>query len=282
MDEDIATDVTENIADIINTAIELVTAYGLSVIGAIAILIIGVMAAGWAERATSKALTKAKKIDDILRGFFASSARYAVMAFTVIAVLNQFGVETTSFIAVLGAAGLAIGLALQGTLSNVAAGVMLLIFRPFKVGDFIECGSVTGVIDRVTLFITEMHSGDNIQIIVPNAQLWNTSIRNYSHHATRRIDLTIGIGYDADINKAMDLFRGTLESDDRVNKEPEPLIAVTQLGASSVDILVRFWCASGDYWGLTFDMNKALKEACDGAGISIPYPHRTVEVIQKA
>lgn len=271
---------TTNVEEVIALVTESITTYGLSVIGAIALLIFGVMAAGWTERMVSKGLSKTKKIDDILRGFFSSMARYTVLILVFIAVLDQFGVETTSFIAVLGAAGLAIGLALQGTLSNVAAGVMLLVFRPFKVGDFVEVGGLSGSIDRVTLFFTEMHTGDNIHMIMPNAQIWGGSIKNYSHHPKRRFDMVVGVGYEVDLNKAMDLFTGIVNKDVRAHGDPEPLVVIQSLGESSVDILIRTWCDSSDYWGLQFDLNKAIKEACDENNISIPYPHRTVELIQ--
>ena len=269
-----------NVEEILALVIDSVTLYGLSVIGAITLLIFGVIAAGWVERGVTKALSKTKRVDDILRGFFASMARYIVLILVFIAVLDQFGVETTSFIAVLGAAGLAIGLALQGTLSNVAAGVMLLVFRPFKVGDFVEVGGLSGSIDRMTLFFTEMHTGDNIHMVMPNAQIWGSSIKNYSHHPKRRFDMIVGVGYEVDLNKAMAVFTDLVTKDDRVHADPEPLVAIKALGESSVDIMIRIWCDSGDYWGLQFDLNKAIKEACDEYNISIPYPHRTVELIQ--
>ena len=271
---------TTNVEDILNLLIENITTYGLSVVGAIALLIFGVIAAGWTERMVTKGLSKTKRVDDILRGFFASMARYIVLILVFIAVLDQFGVETTSFIAVLGAAGLAIGLALQGTLSNVAAGVMLLVFRPFKVGDFVEVAGLAGSIDRVTLFFTEMHTGDNIHMVVPNAQIWGSSIKNYSHHPKRRFDMVVGVGYDADLSTTMALFGTLVGNDARVHAAPDPLVAIKALGESSVDIMIRIWCDSGDYWGLQFDLNKAIKEACDENNISIPYPHRTVELIQ--
>ena len=261
---------------------KIVTTYGLDVVAAIVILIVGWIIAGWAGGFTRRSLTRAPKIDDMLAGFFAGLVKYLVLIVTVLAVLSQFGIQTTSLIAVLGAAGLAIGLALQGTLSNVAAGVMLQIFRPFKVGDFIEGGGVTGSVDAVTLFVTELHTPDNVHIVVPNGQLWNTAIKNYSHHATRRVDFVFGIAYEDDINRATDIIQGRIDADGRVHKDPEPMIVVGELADSSVNLIVRVWCDSGDYWGVKFDLTKSVKEALDGGGISIPYPQHTVHMTTTA
>ncbi|MCB2099890.1 MAG: mechanosensitive ion channel [Rhodobacterales bacterium] len=260
--------------------VSIVTTYGLSVIGAIAILIIGWIAAGWVRSGVTKALKRVKGVDDMLTGFFASMARYAVLAFTIIAVLDQFGVETTSLIAVFGAAGLAIGLALQGTLSNVAAGVMLLLFRPFKVGDYIDGGGVAGTVKDVGLFITEFSTPDNVKIIVPNSQLWGASIKNFSANPTRRVDFVFGIGYGDDIDKAMAVIRQVAEADARVHKDPEPFIVVGNLGDSSVDLTTRLWCNAGDYWGVKFDVTKAVKQAFDREGVSIPFPQRDVHLFK--
>lgn len=260
----------------------LITTYGLSVVGAIVILIFGFMAAGWMRSAVRKALSKIDRVDATLRGFFASLTYYAVIVFTVIAVLAQFGVETTSFIAVLGAAGLAIGLALQGTLSNVAAGVMLLLFRPFRVGDYIEGGGLAGTVKSITLFVTELATPDNVQIIAPNSQLWGSAIKNYSFHSTRRLDLAIGIAYEDDIDRALAACLDEVKKDSRVHGDPAPMAAVTGLGDSSVDIIVRFWCDAADYWGLKFDLTKNLKNRMDAENISIPYPQRMIRTAPAA
>lgn len=254
----------------------LITTYGLSVVGAIIILIVGFMIAGWVKSAVSKALSKVEKVDETLRAFFASLAYYAVVIFTVVAVLAQFGIETTSFIAVLGAAGLAIGLALQGTLSNVAAGVMLLLFRPFKIGDYIEGGGLAGTVKSITLFVTELATPDNVQIIAPNSQLWGSAIKNYSFHPTRRVDLVIGIAYEDDIDRGLAACVDEVKKDSRVLADPAPMAAVTDLGDSSVNFTVRIWCNAADYWGLKFDMTKNLKNRMDAENISIPYPQRMV------
>ncbi len=268
---------------VMNTAdqiVAIITEYGLDVVGAIAILIAGWIASQWVHASVAKALGRSKKVDAMLRGFFASLAKYLVLIFTGLMVLSQFGVQTASLIAVLGAAGLAIGLALQGTLSNVAAGVMILIFRPFKIGDYVEAGGKAGTVKAVTLFITEMATPDNVQIIVPNSQIWGSSVVNYSFHGTRRVDLALGIGYEDNIGMAVEAIKQTIAADERVLQEPEPMVAVSELANSSVNLVIRIWCQAADYWPLKFDMTRALKEKMDSEGISIPYPQRTVHMIQ--
>lgn len=272
----------QSIGDIWTMVVALVTTYGLSVIGAIVILIIGFVIAGWAKRSVSRALSKFKRVDETLRDFFSSIVYYAIIVFTIIAVLSQFGVETTSFIAVLGAAGLAIGLALQGTLSNVAAGVMLLLFRPFRTGDYIEGGGLAGTVKSVSLFVTELATPDNVQIIAPNSQIWGDAIKNYSFHPTRRVDIVIGIAYEDEIDKAIAAIVDETKKDSRVHSDPEPMAAVTDLGDSSVNFTVRVWCNAGDFWPLKFDLTKNLKNRMDAEGITIPYPQRTLHTIAEA
>lgn len=256
----------------------LLTTYGLDVVGALAMLFVGWFLSGWARRAVDQGLSKFDSFDVTLRTFFASLAKYLVIVVTIVAVLNQFGVETTSLIAVLGAAGLAIGLALQGTLSNVAAGVMLLIFRPFKVGDFIDAGGISGTVKGITLFVTELATPDNVQIIAPNAQLWGTAVKNYSFHSTRRVDFLLGIAYEDEIDKAIAAINDVIAGDSRAHKDPEPLVVVSELADSSVNLTIRIWVDAGDYWPLKFDLTKAFKERLDAEGVSIPYPQRTVHV----
>ena len=213
-------------------------------------------------------------------GFFGSLVKYVIIAITIIAVLNRFGVETTSLVAVVGAAGLAIGLALQGTLSNVAAGVMLLLFRPFKVGDYIEAAGLAGTVKSISLFVTEMATPDNVQIIAPNAQLWGAAVKNFSFHETRRVDLLIGIAYEDDIDKAMAAIHAVVGADSRSHDDPAPMVAVAELADSSVNLTVRVWCQAGDYWGLKFDLTKAVKERLDAEGITIPFPQVQTHVTQ--
>ncbi len=259
--------------------VEILTTYGLSVIYAIIMLIVGWIAAGMIGRGVRSALRRTDHVDETITGFAASTARYFVLAVVVISVLQLFGFQTTSLIAVLGAASLAIGLAMQGTLSNVAAGVMLLIFRPFRVGDYVEVAGESGTVKALSLFLTELATPDNVQIIVPNSQAWGASVRNYSAHPTRRVDITIGISYDDDMDAAMATFRQTIGADARIHAMPEPFVAITNLGDSAVDVTLRVWCAASDYWALKFDLTKKLKEALDAAGISIPYPH--VQVVRQ-
>lgn len=272
--------------DITNTATEyadmlavLLTTYGLSVLGGIVMLIIGWSVAGWAKRAVDRGLGKVESIDVTLRSFLASATRYLILVLTVLAVLSEFGIQTASLITVFGAASLAIGLALQGTLSNLAAGVMLLFFRPFHVGDYVEAGGHAGTVKAIDLFMTEFATPDNVRILVPNGNIWGGAVVNYSHHDTRRVDFLIGIDYGDDINKAFETIRGVIVADERVHADPEPMVVVGELADNSVNIVVRVWCAAGDYWGLKFDMTKAFKEALDKAGISIPFPQRTVHIV---
>ena len=257
---------------------ELITGYGMDIIGAVVILIIGWIAAGWAARMTGRALGRFEKVDVTLARFFQSIVRYLVLILTVLAVLSQFGVQTASLITVLGAAGLAIGLALQGTLSNVAAGVMLLMFRPFKIGDYVEVGGVSGTVGAITLFVTEMDSPDNIHIVVPNAQVWGAAVKNYSYNPTRRCDIAVGIAYEDDIGKAIAAITSVIEADERAFTDPAPLVAVTDLGDSSVNFTVRAWCNAGDRWPMMLDLTKNIKERLDQEGISIPYPQRTIHM----
>ncbi len=276
----------ENAGETMQTAIEqaiaLITEYGLDVVGAIVILVIGLVVSGWVSRAVRSGLSRVKSVDSMLRGFFASMAKYFVIAITLIAVLERFGVETTSFVAVLGAAGLAIGLALQGTLSNVAAGVMLLLFRPFKVGDYVEVAGLSGTVADVSLFTTELTTPDNVQIVTPNSDIWGTAIKNYSHHATRRVQLIVGIGYGDDMDKAIEVIKGVLSAEERIHAEPEPFVAVSNLGDSSVDITIRVWCDAANFWPLSFTLPKAVKEAFDKNDISIPFPQQDVHMHQVA
>lgn len=271
----------EQITETINHVAELVTAYGLQVVGAVVILIVGWVAAGWARSAANKGLGKIRGMDETLQHFLSTLVRYLVIAVTVVMVLERFGVQTASLIAVLGAAGLAIGLALQGTLSNLAAGVMLLFFRPFKIGDFVDAAGISGTVKVISLFTTEMATPDNVKIIVPNKQLWDTSIKNFSANPTRRVDFLLGVGYGDDIDKAFKVIKDIVDADSRCHKEPEPQIVVGNLGDSSVDIIVRVWCDAGDYWGIKFDLTKAFKQTFDKEGIEIPFPQRVVHMVSE-
>jgi small conductance mechanosensitive channel len=225
------------------------------------------------------ASTMEKRNVDVLLASFSSNIIYvALVAFVIIAALGQLGIQTTSFVAIIGAAGLAIGLSLQGSLSNFASGVMIIAFRPFKVGDFIEAGGVAGVVEGIQIFSTQMRTGDNKAIIVPNSNIIGGNITNYSAKDTRRVDLVFGIGYDDDIKKAKDVLTELVNNDERILKDPEPVIAVSELADSSVNFVCRPWVKTADYWNVYFDLTEAVKLRFDAEGISIPYPQQDVHM----
>jgi small conductance mechanosensitive channel len=269
----------ENTSEILDLVVDTLVTYGLNMIGALVIFIIGMWLAGRVRNLVQKIFARHEELDPMLGAFLSSLARYLVIIVTILAVLAKFGVETTSLLAVFGAAGLAVGLALQGTLSNLAAGVMLLLFRPFKIGDFVEVAGLNGTVKKVSLFLTELATGDNVQMLVPNAEVWGSAITNYNAHPKRRVDFVFGIGYGADIDAAMAIIKDLAVADARTYKDPEPFLVVSNLGDSSVDITVRIWCDTSDYWKLKFDLTKAVKEAFDAKGIDIPFPTRTVHTI---
>ncbi|MCC5904818.1 MAG: mechanosensitive ion channel [Balneolaceae bacterium] len=264
-----------------DTLVPMAVDHGLSVLGAIIILIAGYIVAGWAAKRVTKSAGDAKNIDDTLVPVLSQTTRIFIIIVTILAVLGQFGVETTSIVAVLGASALAVGLALQGTLSNIAAGVMLLILRPFKVGDAVSIGGTMGVVDAISLFTTEMHSFDNIGISMPNSKVWGAEIQNLNRFDTRRVDMEFGIGYGDDMDKAIKIIKEILNEDERVLKEPEPLVAISNLGDSSVDIRVRPWTQRSNVWPLRYDITKKVKERFDANGVSIPFPQRDVHLFKE-
>lgn len=271
-----ATDLEKTMSYAIETGMGVITTYGFKVIGAVIILIVGWTAAGIVKRAIVKAGNRSERFDKTLIMFFASISKYAVLTFTVIAVLGSFGVETTSFVAVLGALGFALGLALQGTLGHVASGIMLVIFRPFRIGDFIEAGGVMGTVDAITLFTTEVNTPDNVRVIVPNGAVWGGVVKNFASNPTRRLDFTIGIAYEDNIDKAMGVLRNLVDAEPRILKDPAPMLAVSTLADSSVNLLVRVWTARGDLFDVNLALNKTVKETFDKEGLSIPYPQQVV------
>lgn len=244
---------------------------------AIAILGIGWIATGLIVRYTRRYLTKAK-VDELLVSFAVNILYWAVLAVVVIAALSALGVNTTSLIAVLGAAGLAIGLALQDSLKNFASGVLLIVFRPFKIGDFVEAAGTSGIVEEITLFTTMLRTPDNRSVIVPNGAIYGDTITNYTARDTRRIDMVFGIGYEDDMRKAQEIMTEIIKADERVLEEPEPLVTLGELGASSVDFNVRPWCKTEDYWDVKADITRKIKLAFDENGISIPYPQMDVHV----
>ena len=263
----------------IDETIRILSTYGLNVVGAIALLVAGRVAAGAVRSATRRALGRVG-IDASLVPFLSSLTYYLVLAIVVVAVLSLFGIETTSVVAMLGAAGLAVGLALQGTLTNVAAGVMLLIFRPFRIGDFVDAAGVAGTVTEVGLFTTTLNTADNVCIIVPNSSIYGQIIKNFSTNDTRRNDMVVGVSYDDDLNLAIDTIRSVLASDARVLAEPEALVAVAEMGDSSVNLFVRPWCKRQDYWALRFDLVQRMKTELEAAGCSIACPPPDVRVHQ--
>ena len=255
--------------------------WGTNIGFALLILISGIILSKWFVKLVCRGMRRAK-IDDMLVDFVTSLLKWALYFVFVIAALNRLGVPTTSFIAVLGAAGLAIGLALKDSLQNFAAGVMLIIFRPFKTGDFIQAGGAEGVVENVHIFSTTMRTPDNREIILPNGDIFGGKIVNNNARGTRRIDLVIGVGYDDDLRKAKQVLEGVLALEERLLKDPEPLIAVGELGASSVDILVRPWVKTTDYFATKCALTENIKLALDDAGISIPFPQMDLHLNQDA
>lgn len=258
----------------------ILAAYGLKVVGAFAVLVAGWIIAGVLSRRTEQVLRKIRKVDPMLIGFIKGLLRYGVLAVTGVMVLNQFGVQTASLLAVLGAAGLAIGLALQGTLSHLAAGIMLLFFRPFRVGDYVEFDGTTGTVKHLDLFSTELATPDNVQIIVPNGKIWGSSIRNYNFYDKRRMDVVVGIDYAADIEKARKVLMDMVREDPRALTDPEPQILVSSLDDNAVTLFVRVWAAKDDFWPLKFALTQKVREKLSEAGIDIPFPQRVVHVVR--
>ena len=260
-------------------AIELGTEHGPALIQAIAIYVIGKIVLKIVLGAIEK-LMKKRGLDDMLRSFLKSIMHMAGMAMIVIAALGALGVDTTSFAAVLGAAVFAIGFALQGSLGNFAAGVMIILFKPFKIGDFVEGGGTSGVIVEISVFCTVLKTGDNKKVIVPNSGMTGGNIVNYSANSTRRVDLVFGIGYDDDMKKARQVMTDVIAKESRILQDPAPTIGLVELGDNSVNFVCRPWVNSADYWGVLFDLNENMKEAFDSNGLNFPYPQRDVHMIE--
>ena len=265
--------------EIIEGVVAITIEYGVDIVGAIVLLIIGWTVAGWARRGIRHALERVPRMDETLKPFLAKLVWYVTMAFVLVAVLSQFGVQTTSVIAVLGAAGLAIGLALQGTLANVASGVMLLFLRPFNIGDYVDAGGIAGTVVEIGLFNTEIKTSKGLCLIVPNKIIWESPITNFSRNPTRRFDITVGISYGDDVNGATDLLMGLLTGDERILDDPEPLAVVEELGDSAVIINLRAWTRAEDFWAAVWDLKKAIKVEFEVAGYSIPFPQRDIHIV---
>jgi small conductance mechanosensitive channel len=267
----------EKVEQIIAKMQELLALYGLQVIAAAVIMIVGWLGAKIA-RAVIRRMLKKARFDDTLAAFVSNLGYAAVMVFAVIAALGKLGVQTTSFVAIIGAAGLAVGLALQGSLANFAAGVLMIIFKPFKVGDFIDGGGVSGVVEEVGIFATELRSPDNKKIIVPNAKMTGDSIVNYTAKEVRRVDVVASVSYQDNLDKVKKVLEGILAGDARILKDPAPTIGVLELGASSVNLAVRPWVKTPDYWDVFFSIQENIKKQFDAEGISIPFPQQDVHL----
>ena len=258
-----------------------VTTYGIRIIGAIVILILGRIAAGIGRSVVRKMLEKVRT-DPSIVSFAGAMTHITILVFAVLAALAKFGIQTASFVAVLAAAGFAIGFALQGSLSNFASGVLILVRRPFKLGDFIVGAGESGTVKEIRLFNTELATPDNVKILVPNSKLFGNVIKNFSAYDTRRIDFVIGIGYSSDIQKALDILTNLVKTDTRILSDPPPQVALSELADSSVNFVVRPWVKREDYWAVRFDLTRHIKEAFDENGIEIPFPQRTVHMISES
>ena len=275
------TDLEHSGQQAVSQMVEIVSTWGVQVIGAIVLLVVGHWVAAWAGRATRRAF-KRGRIDAQLIPFFGQAVHYLILAVVLIAVLQLFGIETTSLVAVIGAAGLAVGLALQGTLSSFAAGVLLLITRPFEKGHLVTIGGSTGIVYELTLFSTTLNTPDNIRIIIPNSAVYGDTITNFHANETRRIDLVVGISYDDEIGHAIGLIHEILDADERILEQPKAVVAVAELADSSVNLIVRPWVASTNYGATRAALIRALKEGLEAGGCSFPFPQQDVHVISEA
>ncbi|GAB4381988.1 MAG: mechanosensitive ion channel [Salibacteraceae bacterium] len=271
----------DNMNEIVSTAGELIVKYGMQLLGAIAALIIGIMVINLIVSQFSKTLAK-RNVDPSLIPFLRSLVSIGLKAALFITIAGMVGFQMTSFVAIIGAAGLAVGLALQGTLQNFAGGVIILLFKPFKVGDFIEAQGYSGTVKEIQIFNTLLTTGDNKVIIIPNGGLANSSLVNYSKMPTRRVDFSFGIGYNDDFNKAKEVILGIINADERILKDPAPLVRVGELADSSVNITTRVWVNASDYWSVHWDMLERVKTEFDKNKISIPYPQMDVHVSKEA
>ena len=263
----------------IQAASGLAVAYAFSILGAIILLVVGYIIAGLAERWLLAGLKRVRGFDETLRIFFSKVLRYAILILVGITVLAQFGVQTASVIAALGAIGLAIGLALQGTLQNIASGIMLLVLRPFRVGEYIAVGSLAGTVLEIGLFATELRTWDGLYVMAPNNQLWNSAVTNYSRNPRRLEECVIGIGYDDDVGLAMRALADLAAGEKRILKDPEPIAYVKELGNNAIVVVLRYWTTSPNSWATKVDMMKAIREAFDEKGISMSVPQRELVIL---
>lgn len=268
-----------DVSNLLTKVYELLIVYGLKVVSAVVIFIVGRWVALGLAKFIKRLMIKSN-VDVTLVSFVRNLSYVALLAFVVIAALNQLGIQTASFIAVIGAAGLAIGLALQGSLGNFASGVLMIIFKPFKVGDYIEGGGTAGVVEKIEIFTTQLKTPDNKTVIVPNAKVTGDNIVNYTVKGTRRVDFVFGIGYGDDIDKARSIIKEVIDQDERVIKEPPLMIVVSELADSSVNLTARAWTSVNDYWSFYFDTIEKVKKQFDAGGVSIPFPQRDIHLYE--
>mgnify|MGYP002630499727 CR=1 FL=1 len=254
------------------------TEFGFDLVGALIIVIVGWMVASWAERATRKAVDKTTRVDSTLKPILGHIARYGILIFAGIAILAQFGIETASLLTVLGTAGLAIGLALQGTLRDLAAGFMILTHRPFRVEDHIEFNKLDGIVKHVGPFITVLETRDGVYLSVPNSTIWSNPISNNTRNPTRRVQIVFRVDYDEDIDRVFAVLEEELKADSRVLADPKTMVAVQELAENSVNVVARAWTASSEFRKFSLDFTKRIKKRFDQEGIKIPYPHRAIRI----
>ena len=251
--------------------------FGKNIVIALLIFYVGKFVISLVVRGLRKFMRR-QEVDKTLETFVCNLVRIALLVVVVIAAIGALGIQTTSFIAIFGAAGLAVGLALQGSLSNFAAGVLIVLFRPYRVGDFVEAAGIAGVVEQVQILTTVLRTGDNKQIIVPNGQIMDSIITNYSANETRRVDMVVGVSYDDDLDKVRATIQELIDAEERILDEPKPTIAVSELADSSVNFVVRPWVKTPDYWGVMFDLTEAIKKRFDQDGISFPFPQQDVHL----
>jgi len=261
--------------------VEWIVAYGGQALGAIATLVIGYLVARLARRLMRRWLAKTE-LAIALQRFVTQITYVGILVFAIVASLARFGIQTTSFVAIIGAGGFAIGFALQGSLANFASGVLLLVLRPFKIGDYVEAGGVSGIVKDIQLFTTILATPDNVKVMVPNAQIYGGVIRNYNAYDTRRIDLAVGIGYGDSIEEAFAAAHSVMSEDGRVLQDPAPQVMVSELADSSVNLKLRLWVKGDDYWDVLFDLTRSIKETYDKRGIEIPYPQHVIHTATDA
>lgn len=279
--EEQATQIIANTNAFVLQIYDLLIRYSVSTLGALIILCVGWILAGILQKWTIQSLSKIRGFDQTLVGFFGAVVRYGILVIILVMVLGQFGVQTASILAALGAIGLAIGLALQGTLQNIAAGIMLLVLRPFRVGEYISAGTIVGTVQDVGLFATELKTGDGLYVLAPNSSLWNTPVTNYSRMKTRMHDFKVGIGYEDDIDQAFTIMKKVIEDQKGVLSTPAPAYFVSQLGDNAVVLSANYWVNSANYVQVSRHTIKAVKIEFDKAGINIPYPQITYHIVEK-